>query len=248
MRLYRYLIVTGFSRQSERQVMIYQTRDLNCVHTETLDVSPAILIPFYDEDSSTLFLSGKGETTIYGYEIAEDAPHMFPLSPYKTNAPSQGLAFIAHKNALNVREVEFARGYRLTSTGITPISFTVPRVKSTYFQDDIFPPTRVLWRPAVSGEDWVAGSEAQPEWVSLKPADMPSLSSGGSQGALTSAPVMNKTQNQKPNNIISSLSKDEAKEVGKDLTKAVSEILETNEILEQDNMEGVEDKDWDEDN
>ena len=248
MRLTRYLIVTGFSRQSERQVMIYQTRDLNCVHTETLDVSPAILIPFYDEDSSTLFLSGKGETTIYGFEIAEDAPHMFPLSPYKTNAPSQGLAFIAHKNALNVREVEFARGYRLTSTGITPISFTVPRVKSTYFQDDIFPPTRVLWRSAVSGEDWVAGSEAQPEWVSLKPADMPSLSSGGTQGGLTSAPVINKTQNQKPNNIISSLSKDEAKEVGKDLTKAVSEILETNEILEQDNMEGVEDKDWDEDN
>ena len=47
-------------------------------------MSPAILIPFYDEDSSTLFLSGKGETTIYGYEIAEDAPHMFPLSSYKT--------------------------------------------------------------------------------------------------------------------------------------------------------------------
>ena len=100
----------------------------------------------------------------------------------------------------------------------------------------------------MSGVDWVSGSEAQPEWVSLKPADMPSLSSGGTQGALTSAPVMNKTQIQKPNNIISSLSKDEAKEVGKDLTKAVSEILETNEILEQDNMEGVEDKDWDEDN
>ena len=64
----RYLVVTGFCRQSERQVMIYETRDLSCAHTETLDVSPAILIPFLDEDSSTLFLSGKGETTIYGYE------------------------------------------------------------------------------------------------------------------------------------------------------------------------------------
>ena len=70
--------------------MVYETKDLNCVHTETMDVSPAILIPFYDEDSSTLFLSGKGETTIYGYEIAEDSPHIFPLSPFKTNVPSQG--------------------------------------------------------------------------------------------------------------------------------------------------------------
>ena len=29
------------------------------VHTLTLDVSPAVLIPFYDEDSGTLFLSSK---------------------------------------------------------------------------------------------------------------------------------------------------------------------------------------------
>ena len=67
-----------------------------------------------------------------------------------------------------------------------------------------------------------------------------------STGTLTPAPSMNKTQHQKPS--IISLSKDEAKEVGRDLTKAVSEILETSERLEQDNMEGVEDRDWDEDN
>jgi len=75
---------------------------------------------------------------------------------------------------------------------------------------------------------------------------MPSLSSGGTTGTLMPAPSMNKTQHQKPS--IISLSKDEAKEVGRDLTKAVSEILETSERLEQDNMEGVEDRDWDEDN
>ena len=120
----KYLVTTGFSRQSERQIMVWQSKDLSCVHTETLDVSPAILIPFYDEDSSTLFVSGKGETSIYGYEIAEDAPHMFRLSQHNTSAPTQGLAFIAH--TLNVREAEFARCYQLTNTGITPISWTVP--------------------------------------------------------------------------------------------------------------------------
>ena len=40
-------------------------------------------MPHYDEDSSTLFLSGKGETTVYGFELAQDSPHMFLLSPYK---------------------------------------------------------------------------------------------------------------------------------------------------------------------
>ena len=40
----RYLVTTGFSRQSERQIMVWQSKDLSCVHTETLDVSPAIPI------------------------------------------------------------------------------------------------------------------------------------------------------------------------------------------------------------
>lgn len=31
------------------------------------DVSPAILVPFYDEDSSTIFVTGRGDTTIYAY-------------------------------------------------------------------------------------------------------------------------------------------------------------------------------------
>jgi len=243
----KYLIVTGFSRQSERQVMIYETKDLNCIHTETLDVSPAILIPFYDEDSSTLFLSGKGETTVYGYEIAEDSPHMFLLSPFKCSIPSQGLAFIPHKNALNVRDVEFARGYRLSVNAIMPISFTVPRVKSTFFQDDIFPPTRVLWTPACSGSVWLEGNDYNPVWISLKPADMPALSNGLSSGPTTQNKIMSQTQ--KPNiktNL--SLTKDEAKEVGKDLTESVSKMLETSDTLEQDTMEGVDDKDWDDEN
>ena len=32
-------------------------------------MSPSILIPFYDEDSSTLFLAGKGENVINAYEV-----------------------------------------------------------------------------------------------------------------------------------------------------------------------------------
>jgi len=239
----KYLIVTGFSRQSERQVMIYETKDLNCIHTETLDVSPGVLVPYYDEDSSTLFLSGKGETTVYGFEVAEDSPHMFLLSPFKCSTPSQGLAFIPHKNAMNVRDVEFARGYRLTVNAIIPISFTVPRVKSTFFQDDIFPPTRVLWTPASSGSAWLEGKDSNTAWISLKPADMPSLSNS------TPTPHKIMSQAQKPNiktNI--TLTKDEAKEVGKDLTESVSKMLETSDTLEQDTMEGVDDKDWDDEN
>ena len=40
----RYLVTTGFSRQSERQIMVWQSKDLRCVRTETLGLSLAIPI------------------------------------------------------------------------------------------------------------------------------------------------------------------------------------------------------------
>lgn len=48
------------SRVSERQILVFKSDNLNSpVTTVGLDVSPAILIPYYDEDSSTLFLTGR---------------------------------------------------------------------------------------------------------------------------------------------------------------------------------------------
>ena len=51
--------------------------------------------------------------------------------------------------------------FRLSDNSVEPVSFTVPRVKSTFFQDDLFPPTRVLWRPTVTGNAWARGEVSQ---------------------------------------------------------------------------------------
>ena len=46
--------------------MVYKVNPkLELVHTQVLDVSPAILIPHYDQDSSTLFLTSKVRFFIY---------------------------------------------------------------------------------------------------------------------------------------------------------------------------------------
>lgn len=60
-----FLVVTGFDKVSERQITAYKSNDLNALNTVGLDVSPAILIPFYDEDSSTLFVTGKVSVSQY---------------------------------------------------------------------------------------------------------------------------------------------------------------------------------------
>ena len=67
------------------------------------------------------------------FEVASDAPHLFPLSPYKAAGLHQAISFL-HKNVCNVRDVEFARAYRITNTTIEPVSFSVPRVKTAFFQ------------------------------------------------------------------------------------------------------------------
>lgn len=47
-------------RQSKRMVFLYDTGDLSQpLFEDTLDEAPSILIPYYDEDSRTVFLSGR---------------------------------------------------------------------------------------------------------------------------------------------------------------------------------------------
>lgn len=47
-------------RSSDRSIRVYHPEDLtNLLQREDLDVSPTILVPHYDEDSSTLFLTGR---------------------------------------------------------------------------------------------------------------------------------------------------------------------------------------------
>ena len=54
--------------------MVYQAHDLKEVHTFPLDVSPTILVPYYDQDSNTLFVTGK----VRQFEISKNLTD-FPL-------------------------------------------------------------------------------------------------------------------------------------------------------------------------
>ena len=47
-------------RSSFRQLLVYSVENLGSpLHTHNLDNSPAILIPYYDEGTSTVFLTGR---------------------------------------------------------------------------------------------------------------------------------------------------------------------------------------------
>lgn len=54
------LVTTGFSRMSDRQIAIFDYKDLAApLKTENLDTSSGLLMPFYDNDTKMLYVAGK---------------------------------------------------------------------------------------------------------------------------------------------------------------------------------------------
>ncbi|XP_075212375.1 coronin [Lycorma delicatula] len=241
------IVVTGFDKVSERQIMVFRREDMNTpLGTVGLDVSPAILIPFYDEDSSTLFLTGRGDSTIYAFEVCCEPPYLCPLSHHRCPSLHQGLSF-QNKNCCDVSTVEFARALRLTNTTIEPLSFTVPRIKSDLFQDDLFPPTKVTWEPTLTAEEWFSGMNRMPSRISLKPENMGNLSDA--QSNTPTNPAQSPAAASKPVPAFpkpSWNSDSSTKQKQDEIQRLISSRVEVNMKLEQDKMEGVDEREWDE--
>ncbi|KAH8245350.1 hypothetical protein KR032_009380 [Drosophila birchii] len=233
----QYIVCTGFDKVSERQISVYNAQKLAApLNTASLDVSPSILIPFYDEDSSTLFVTGKGDSTIYCYEITDEEPYICPLSHHRCTSLHQGLSFLT-KNHCDVASVEFSKAYRLTNTTIEPLSFTVPRIKSELFQDDLFPPTRITWSATLSADDWFASNDKAAPKISLKPEGMETLSS------IQQGPVAAKKADHQQ---FGGQKSDYEINKQQEIQKSVSARMEFTTKLEQDDMEGVDENEWQE--
>ncbi|XP_057659505.1 coronin-7 isoform X1 [Diorhabda carinulata] len=244
-----FVVATGFDKVSERQIYVYKSDNLiNPLNTIGLDVSPAILIPHYDEDSSTLFVTGKGDSTVYAFEITEEQPFICPLSHHRCTSLHQGLSFLP-KNVCDVSNVEFAKAFRLTNNSIEPLSFTVPRIKTDLFQDDLFPPTRVTWSPTMSSLDWFNGKEKLPQKISLQPEGMELLSESQGQANSGAERTINKSASSpfiglNHGKVGWDVDVSDVKNKQDEIKRSVSNKLQVNLTLEQDTMEGVDEKEW----
>ncbi|KAG1667874.1 Coronin-7 [Nymphon striatum] len=230
---------------SERILYLYEFADMKKpLTTFEIDISPAILVPHYDEDSSTLFLSAKGESTILAFEVAYDAPYFHQLSHVKCSSPHQALTFLS-KNVCNVREVEFARSLRLLPSSIEPMSFSVPRVKKEFFQNDLFPETRVTWEPSMSGTDWLAGKNGKACKISLKPPEMKNWITEKIEDRPSKVNQVSKSASNRTPSPVQNLTDMGEKEKSEKLVSAMKEkfSLETGDLPQQ-NFDGVDANEW----
>ncbi|NXE97846.1 CORO7 protein, partial [Menura novaehollandiae] len=104
-----YLLVSGFDSRSERRILLYRAQALpeGPMSVLGLDVAPSTLLPFYDEDTSVVFLTGKGDTRVFLYEVTPEPPYFLECNSFTSNEPHKGFVFLP-KTACEVREVEFA--------------------------------------------------------------------------------------------------------------------------------------------
>lgn len=159
------ILTTGFSRMSERQLALWDTKDLSePMAVQEMDSSNGVLLPFYDPDTNMVYLCGKGDSTIRYFEITDESPYVHFLSLYSSKEPQRGAGFLS-KRGVEVNKCEIARFYKLHERKVEPISMTVPR-KSDLFQGDLYPDTAGL-EPALLAEEWIAGQDAPPLLVSL---------------------------------------------------------------------------------
>lgn len=119
------ICVVGFSKTSMRQIKLWDPRKLGDAFAELdLDQSAGVIMPFYDPDTSILYLGGKGDGNIRYYEMTDEAPYLHIISEYRSNEPQKGLDFIP-KRACDTAKCEIARALRLNRDWIEPVSFQV---------------------------------------------------------------------------------------------------------------------------
>eukprot|EP01132_Coremiostelium_polycephalum_P003751 gene3751-4670_t len=170
------IFTVGFTKSSEREYSLWDSRNLSNgpLNSGIIDHLAGVITPYYDEDTSVVYLAGKGDGTILMYEINDSEPYTHYLTKYTSGTPQMGIAPVS-KHTLNVKGCEIAKFYKVSDTTVEPITMTVPRTRMEYFQDDVFVPTRST-QPTMTADEWFDGTTRSPELVSLCPQGMSPLS------------------------------------------------------------------------
>ena len=167
-----------------RQLCLWDARSMTkptC--TMSIDNGAGQLFPLYDEGVGMIYLAGKGDTIIRGYEMtfleAMSGATAVKACDFQTSKEPLAGVCLLPKRLMDVKNIEVARILKLTTDTVYPVSLKVPRadILMGYFQDDIFVPTRSK-TPSASVSDWTASGEInlEPELDSLQPEGMPTMS------------------------------------------------------------------------
>ena len=162
-----WFFTAGFNKLRQRQFKIWNSQDMSCIATETIDQGTGALSIIYDEDTELLYISGRGDCIIRCYEITDTTPFKYKLSDSVASKPYIGISMMS-KRSVDVMAPEASRVFKLHDGVIYPVSYQVPR-KVRKYHDDLFQDTRSLV-PALNASDWLSGQNGKPNRVTMDPS------------------------------------------------------------------------------
>jgi len=163
--------VLGFSKTNARQYFVYDPKKLDTpLVSNDIDQGASSMIPYYDSDTSVLYLAGRGEATIRYFEVVAEDPYIHFLSDFRDTESTKGLCFMP-KTSCDTKTCEIAICYRVMKDWVSPVSFQVPR-KSDVFQNDIFPET-YAGIASQTADEYFAGADKPAIKRSMRPGAAP---------------------------------------------------------------------------
>ncbi|KAH9815446.1 hypothetical protein DFH28DRAFT_892988 [Melampsora americana] len=186
----QYLLTTGFNNLSMRELKVYKldskSQKVLELNKLVFDVSPSAFFLHFDSDISVIFCWSKGERSMNLIELIQeegtDQIKLEKLTGFSHSSIQIGYTFFP-KQLMNVKEIEVDRALRLTNNSVEIVSFSIPRNRMEYFQDDIFKDTLNLLEPTYqNGKEWIEAKEEDEvgmkhlKMVCLKPEGMGNVS------------------------------------------------------------------------
>jgi len=157
----------GFQANNSRGYSLFDTKKMDtAVANADLDQAAGVFIPYYDADTSMLYLAGKGDAAVKYWEIVNEEPYVHFLSEYRDTESTKGACFLP-KTVCDTTKCEVSICYRIMKDYVSPVSFQVPR-KSEMFQADIFPDT-YAGKAVITADEYAAGTNKAPLKKSMKP-------------------------------------------------------------------------------
>lgn len=161
------IMTCGFNKSGERIVSLWDLRTFkDPIHSNTIDNSPGMIKPFYDESTKMVFLLGRGDSAIRYYEIIDQIPFVQYLDQFKGN-DSQSDICAFPKRMVDVASCEIVRFAKVTKDKVENIMFQVPRRDGKNVSDlYTFIPSN---NPSTTAEEWLKGIEKAP--ILINPSD-----------------------------------------------------------------------------
>jgi len=174
-----FMITVGFRSGSRRTISMWDLNDTSKSKKDVdVDNTNSLMLPYYDPDSQILFIASQGGNFIRFYQISESAPYIDYLNMLQSKGDVTGWSFLP-KASVDVKQVEILKCLKLTKEQVLPISWSVPRKRMEYFQDDLYAST--LFLPVASANEFFGDVEIVPNFYSLQPEGMELLSKAPSE-------------------------------------------------------------------